>query len=183
MEKLNFKIRKVNQKDRRWVKEFIAKNWGSEKIISHGKVYFPHKLPGFLAVKNNEYLGLITYHIEKESCQIVSLDSIVKRKGIGKDLVEEVKKVARKLHCKRIRLITTNDNLDALRFWQKIGFSIKAVYPNAIALSRKLKPEIPLIGNYGIPIRDEIELELKIQQKPSKQNLKNAFFSLITQKI
>lgn len=44
----------------------------------------------------------------------------------------------------------------------------KAVYPNAVSLSRKLKPEIPLIGNYGIPIRDEIELELKLKKQSKK---------------
>ncbi len=76
---------------------------------------------------------------------------------------EEVKKVAQNLYCKRICLITTNDNLDALCFWQKIGFSIKAIYRDAVVRARCLKSEIPLIGNHGIPIRDEIELELKIK--------------------
>jgi GNAT superfamily N-acetyltransferase len=163
MRKSDFKVRKVNQKDRGWIKKFIAKKWGSEKIISRGKAFFPYKLSGFLAVKDDEYLGLITYHIEKDSCQIISLDSIVKRKGIGTNLIEEVKKVGRKLGCRRIWLITTNDNIDALCFWQKIGFSIKAVYPDAVTLARRLKPQIPLIGNYGIPIRDEIKLEVEIR--------------------
>ena len=87
------------------------------------------------------------------------MNSIIKRKGIGTALVEKVEKIAKELNCKKIWLITTNDNIDALLFWQKRGFSIKAIYPNAISVSRKLKPEISEIGNYGIPIRDEIELE------------------------
>jgi len=159
MRKLDFKVRKVNQRDRSWIKKFIAKNWGSKKIISRGKIYYPYRLPGFVAIKDNKYLGLITYNIKKDSCEIISLDSIIKRKGIGKTLVEEVEKVAQRFHCKRIWLITTNDNFDSLIFWQKIGFSIKAIYPNVISFSRKLKPEIPLIGYYEIPIKDEIELE------------------------
>jgi len=163
MGKIGFKIRKITKEDRGWIKKFITQNWGSEKIISKGKIYFPHKLPGFVAVREREYLGLITYSVEGNDCQIITLDSIIKRKGIGQALVKEVKKVAKNLGCKRIWLITTNDNIDTFVFWQKIGFSIKAVYPNAISLSRKLKPEIPLIGNYGIPIKDEIELELKLE--------------------
>ena len=103
-----------------------------------------------------EYLGLITYSVEGNDCQIVTLDSITKRKGIGQALVEEVTKVAKNLGCKRVWLVTTNDNVDALVFWQKIGFSLKAVYPDAISLPRELKPEIPLIGNYGIPIKDRV---------------------------
>lgn len=163
MKKLDFKIREVKEEDRQWIKEFITKNWGSEKIISRGKIHFPHKLPGFIAIRDNEYLGLITYRMEGNSCEIISLDAIIKKQGIGKALVDKVKEVACESNCKRIWLITTNDNIDALCFWQKIGFSIKAVYPEAITLSRKLKPEIPLIGNYGIPLRHEIELELRIK--------------------
>ena len=162
-EKIKFKIREINEKDREWIRKFIIKKWGSEKSISRGKVYYPHKLPGFIVFKDKKYLGLITYNIKKDECEIQTLNSVIQQRGIGTALVERVKKVAEKLGCKRIWLITTNDNIDALRFWQERGFLIEAVYPNAMSFSRKLKPEIPLIGNYGIPIRDEIKLELKIR--------------------
>lgn len=163
-QKFNFKIRAIKDCDREWIRKFISKEWSSEKSVSRGKIYYPHNLPGFIAFKNKKYLGLITYNIKKDSCEIITLNTIVKKKGIGSALVEKVKKVAKKSGCKRLWLITTNDNTDALRFWQKIGFFIKATYPNAMSFSRKLKPEIPEIGNYGIPIRDEIELELKIKK-------------------
>jgi len=163
MKKFNFKIRKVEDKDREWIRKFIIKEWGAERVVSRRKIYYPHKLPGFIAFADKKYLGLITYLIKNDTCQIISINSIIKRKGIGTALVERVKKEAKKLGLKRIWLITTNDNFDALRFWQKRGFSLKAIYPNAIAFSRKLKPEIPLIGNYGIPIKDEIEMELKFK--------------------
>jgi hypothetical protein len=29
-------------------------------------------------------------------------------------------------------------------------------------VARRLKPSIPLVGDFGIPIRDEIELELRL---------------------
>jgi hypothetical protein len=58
-----------------------------------------------------------------------------------------------------LRVTTTNDNLDALRFYQKRGFQIVAVRPGAVDESRRVKPSIPVIGEHGIPIRDEIELE------------------------
>ena len=62
--------------------------------------------------------------------------------------------------CKRIWLITTNDNINAIKFYQKCGFVFSAVYCDAIKNSRRIKPEIPLIGNFNIPIRDELEFEL-----------------------
>lgn len=59
-----------------------------------------------------------------------------------------------------IRSLSPDDNLNALRFYQKRGFVLVAIYRNALDIARKLKPEIPLIGNDGIPLRDEIELEM-----------------------
>ncbi len=92
------------------------------------------------------------------------MNSLIKKKGIGRDLVEKVKKFAKEKNCKRVWLIITNDNIDALAFWQKSRICFKSIYPDAISFSQKLKPEIPEIGNYGIPIRDEIELEFKIKK-------------------
>ena len=162
-QKFDFRIRPIRNIDRAWVREFISRHWGSEKIISRGKIYYPHKLFGLVAFKDKKYLGLITYNIKKGDCEIITLNSVIKNKGIGTILVKKVKEVAKKSGCRKLWLATTNDNIDTLLFWQKIGLVLKSVYPNAITRSRKLKPEIPYIGNYGIPIRDEIKLELKIK--------------------
>jgi ribosomal protein S18 acetylase RimI-like enzyme len=88
------------------------------------------------------------------------MNSLVEKKGIGSALVEAVKEKAKAAGCERLWLITTNDNAAALRFWQKRGFRLSAIYPNAVEELRRLKPEIPLTGNDGIPIRDEMELEM-----------------------
>jgi len=162
--KINFKIRPVIEKDREWIKKFILKNWGSEKVISWGKVYYPHKLPGFVAVSNKKYLGLITFKIERGNCEIVTLNCIKKRRGIGTALIERVKKEALKLSCKKLKLATTNDNLDALRFYQRRRFYITDIHPNIVSFYRKkIKPQIPLVGYYKIPIRDEIRLEMRLK--------------------
>jgi ribosomal protein S18 acetylase RimI-like enzyme len=79
---------------------------------------------------------------------------------VGTALINAVIEAARRQGCTRVWLITTNDNLHALRFYQKRDFVLVAVHANAVARARQIKPEIPLIGRDGIPIRDEIELEL-----------------------
>lgn len=163
MEKLKFKIRKIRDGDREWMRNFITKEWGSEKIIGCGKIYYPHKLPGFLAFSDKKYLGLATYAIRKKECELVSINVSEKRKGIGAALIKNIQRAVRKIGCKRLFLVTTNDNIDALIFYQIIGFAIKKFYPDAIAAARKIKPEIPLIGNYGIPIKDAIELEMLLK--------------------
>ena len=69
-------------------------------------------------------------------------------------------KQAKDIGVERIILTTTNDNLSALRFYQKRGFDISKLNLNAVEQSRKIKPEIPLISVDGIPIKHELELQL-----------------------
>jgi len=128
-------------------------------------VYHPQDLPGFVAIQEGEKVGLVTYNIEGESCEVVTIDSIRPSSGVGTALIEAVRDIAIKSRCKRLWLITTNDNLNALRFYQKRGFVLVAVHRNALDVSRKLKPEISLIGDDGIPLRDEIELEMMLDNR------------------
>jgi N-acetylglutamate synthase-like GNAT family acetyltransferase len=153
-------IRQIEEKDKKWIINYLSKEWRGEIIVSRGKVHKIKELNGFVAVENNDYVGVITYLIVNDGCEIVSINSLKEKQGIGTALLHPVIYNAKKHNYKRIWCITTNDNIDALSWYQKRGFHIKAVYPNAIKHSRKLKPSIPSVGNYSIPIRDEIEMEL-----------------------
>ena len=157
-------IRPINTDEQEWIAHFIFEQWGSKKVISRGIVHYPQNLPGFVALYEGEKVGLVTYTIEGRSCEIVTLDSTLPSSGVGTALIDAVREIATDLGCKRLWLITTNDNMNALHFYQKRGFMLVAVHRNALELSRKLKPEIPLIGNYGIPLRDEIELEIILNE-------------------
>jgi ribosomal protein S18 acetylase RimI-like enzyme len=157
-----FHIRPLDSSDKDWVRHLIAERWGAEFVVAHDTIFHPHDLPGFVAVQGAEKIGLITFSIAGDSCEIVTLDSLRPSIGIGAALIEAAKTVARQAHCKRVWLITTNDNLNALRFYQKRGFVLVAVHRNAMEVTRQLKP-IPLIGEFGIPLRDEIELELMLK--------------------
>jgi len=155
-----FQIRPVNNDDKKWVVNLMQEWWAGPEIVTHGKPHRADKLPGFIAVHQGKRAGLITYCLEGQDCEIVTMNSLAERTGIGTALVDAVKSAAVLKKCQKLRLITTNDNTAALRFWQKRGFHIAAVRPNAMEEYRKLKPEIPLTGNDGIPIRDEIALEM-----------------------
>lgn len=138
----------------------VAEQWGAEIVAAHGTLYHPVDLPGFVAELDGKAAGLVTFHIAGGACEIVTLDSLRPDQGIGTALIEAVKAAAGAAGCRRLWLITTNDNLHALGFYQKRGFRLVAVHAGAVDAARRLKPEIPLIGNDGIPIRDEIELEI-----------------------
>ena len=138
----------------------LTERWGSARIITRGRVHQADRLPGFVAEVEKERAGLVTYRIEDDQCEVLSLDSLREGLGVGSALLEAVRAVAREGGCRRMWLITTNDNLAAVRFYQKRGWRLVAVHRNARDESRRLKPEIPSIGINGIPLRDEIELEL-----------------------
>ncbi len=158
----SFTIRPVERTDRNWIAQFLDKHWGSTRIVTRGQVYLGHLLDGFIAEQDGKPVGLITYRIDGDACEVVTINSLAQGQGIGTALLETVKQVALEAGCRRLWLIVTNDNLPALRFYQKRGFHLAAVYPNALEASRRLKPEIPLFGLDGIPLRDEIELELTL---------------------
>jgi len=155
-------IRPLHHGDREWLSRFVAENWGTDKIVVHGVTYHPCDLPGFVAVEGGERIGSITYHIEGDSCEIVTLGTTRPSIGAGTALIEAVKETARQAGCRRLWVITTNDNIDALRFYQKRGFVLVAVHRGAVEEARKIKPEIPRVGSDGIPLRDEIELEMPL---------------------
>lgn len=141
------------------VKAFIAKYWGSELMVSRGRIHTVADLDGFVITDEDQIIGLITFSVSGGECEIVSLDSISQEQGIGSMLINLVIEAAKKAHCKRLWLITTNDNTKALRFYQKRGFDIRHFYYNSVDLARQIKPEIPLYGHNGIEIKHEFELE------------------------
>ncbi len=171
-----FNIRPLERSDREWVAHFLDERWGTTQIVSRGKAVYGHLLPGFMAEQSMapaedeaepseaaaENIGLITVHIGERECEITTLDSLLESIGVGTALVEAVEDWAREAGIERLWLVTTNDNLAALKFWQKRGYELVTVHRNAIAVARRIKPQIPITGLDGITIRDEIELEKRI---------------------
>ncbi len=155
-------IRAVEDADRERVRVLVVEHWGGPTVVSRERVHTPDALPGLIAEADGSIAGLATFRIDGPECELVTLNAFAAGEGCGTLLVEGVADAARRAGCQRLWLITTNDNTGALRFYQKRGFRLVAVHRDAIAGSRMLKPQIPLMGLDGIPIRDEIELELML---------------------
>jgi len=156
---IGIEVHPLSTADQDWIEEFYQQRWGSKRIVSRGALYTVSELPGFTAWVGKKPAGLLTYHISGENLEIVTLDSLKPNQGVGSALIGEILKFAKSNNLYRVWLITTNDNTPALRFYQKHGFNLVKIHKDAVQSSRELKPEIPLIGLDGIPIRDEIELE------------------------
>jgi GNAT superfamily N-acetyltransferase len=147
---------------RAWADRIVREVWGAPIVVSRGRVHNPADLPGFVVLLDGSAAGFATYAIDDRSCELVTIDSLIPDSGVGSALVEAVRSAARRAGCNRLWLVTTNDNTHALRFYQRRGFVLAGLHRDAVADSRRLKPEIAERGHDGIPIRDELELELRL---------------------
>jgi ribosomal protein S18 acetylase RimI-like enzyme len=158
-----FRIEPLSEANRAEAAGILQRRWGTTRMVSRGRLFDAAAHPGFLARDESGSLGLITFEIAGPECEITTLQSLVEGRGVGSALIDVVRRIAADAGCARLWLITTNDNTPALRFYQKRGFRLVALYRDALAESRRLKPEIPLLGRDGIPLRDEIELEVRLR--------------------
>jgi GNAT superfamily N-acetyltransferase len=159
-------IREKEPRDENWIDLVLNERWGANGtgiIVVHNEIIDARTLPALIAGERD---GLAIYKIGSinnvVAAELISLDAITPRQGVGTALVEGLITKLKEQRVEFLRVTTTNDNLDALRFYQRRGFRIVAVRPGAVDEARKVKPTIPTVGDYGIPIRDEIELELWI---------------------
>ncbi|MEO8422933.1 MAG: GNAT family N-acetyltransferase [Actinomycetota bacterium] len=155
-------VRPLRDEERAWVRDFVRERWGDEIVVGHGVVFTPATLPGLVLTDDaGGAVGLLTYVIEKDACEVVTIDAVVEGCGYGGLLIESVAHVAREAGCS-LWLITTNDNVRAIGFYRAHGFEVVAIREDAIQESRRLKASIPLVNELGVPIRDEIEMERRL---------------------
>lgn len=157
-----FKITKITTSDLEEVLKIVEEFWGDHTIISQGQVFDASELSGLKAVEQNRIAGILHYEIQGNNCEILTLASLKEGQGIGSALLNALEDIAKEKNCRKLSLSTTNDNLHALGFYQRLGFYITALLPGQIKVYRKLKPAIPEIGEHDIPIRDEVRLEKRL---------------------
>lgn len=161
--KIGLKPEPVDESFRQAVTEFISERWHGTRMLIRGQVIDMTKVDGFVVFNKGAIIGLITYLIEDRICEVTSFDSLLPGSGIGTMLMERVINTAKQKSCTRIQLITTNDNVNAIRFYQKHGFELVGIYLGAIDLERVKKPQIPLIGQNGIPLRHEVDFAMELK--------------------
>ena len=144
------------------LRELLGSRWGSPIIITRARTHDATTLPGYVYREGGRLMGLITLSIQGRDCEVVTIDAVEQGRGIGSAMLARAERHARAAGCDRMWLVTTNDNLRALYFYQIRGFRLIAVHRDAVLHSREIKPEIPACAPNGIAILDEIELEKEI---------------------
>jgi GNAT superfamily N-acetyltransferase len=152
-------IRKRRAEDVPAVAAFLDRH-NSERVARLDRLERPLDHPALFAIDGGTVVGVLTYILDGPAMEILTLHADRQWAGCGTALVRAAERIAAESHCDRIFVITTNDNVDALRFYQRRGFRLAELRPGAVDRSRAvLKPEMPAVGAYGIPLRDELVLD------------------------
>jgi GNAT superfamily N-acetyltransferase len=153
-------VREKGADDQRWVEELLQERWGSRIVVAHGDSYDAASLPALVAGQRE---GLASYRIDGDQAELITLDARTPGQGTGTALITALVERLEERGVRELCVTTTNDNLRALRFYQRCGFRISGVRCGAVNDARRQKPSIPELGQHGIPIRDEIELRLRLE--------------------
>jgi GNAT superfamily N-acetyltransferase len=148
-------IRPAGPQDAAWIGGFLRDRWGATTIVVHGEVIEATSLPALIAENRH---GLAVYRRFDRDAELVTLDADPVGVGTGTALIRALVARLRADGCERLWLTTTNDKLSALRFYLRRGFRLIQVRLGAVDVARGLKPSIPMVGEHGIPIRDELDL-------------------------
>jgi ribosomal protein S18 acetylase RimI-like enzyme len=157
------RVRDAADVDRAAVEAFLEER-GAARVARLGALVDARTHPALVAEDDSgRLMGVLTYVVAGDRCEVLTVHAADRRRGVGTALLERVERTAVEASCRRLWLITTNDNVDALRFYQRRGFHLTRLHPGAVDRSRaSLKPESPAVGEHGIPIRDELELEKEL---------------------
>ena len=160
-------IREYRDSDRAWAEAYLDDEFGGALQARRGELIDVLALPGFVAETGRRPTGILTYRRLGGDCELAFMAAFERHQGIGTALLEALLEAV--AECSRVWVVTTNDNLEALRFYQRRGFRLAALRTGAVDESRALlKPQIGAVGEFGIPLRDELELELSLEISHSR---------------
>ncbi len=156
-------VRRVRSDDREWIGETVAASFGSTRMVSRGQLYEDvSTLDGYVVENDGRPIGCGLWREIDGDAELVILVTTYRGAGAGTALLDAVVEHAREAGWKRLWLITTNDNTDAMRMYQRAGWEWVDFRRNAITDARHLKPELPKTGDHGIAIAHEIEFEFPL---------------------
>lgn len=154
-------LRPTRTGDREWIADALNAQWGSVAVVSRGRLTEDASLlSGLVAERDDRPVGFALLRRDGDEGEVVVLQSLEPRSGVGTALLQRAREEAGRSGLRRLWLITTNDNLEAIRFYQRCGWDWVGFHRDALDESRRIKPSIPKVGAHGIPLRHELEFEL-----------------------
>jgi ribosomal protein S18 acetylase RimI-like enzyme len=155
--------RSLEPDDEAVAEKLLDEEMGGRHQARLGEVHDVLALQGLARWAGGELVGLATLTSPdsgtgRVELAVLAVASSHRGQGHGAALVEAAAESAASSGASELWLVTTNDNLDALRLYQRHGFRLSELHAGAVDAARKAKPELPDVGANGIPLRDELVL-------------------------
>jgi ribosomal protein S18 acetylase RimI-like enzyme len=161
-------VRPLAAGDRGWVRATLLRNWSSTTVARRGELIEARDLTGYVALLGGRRTGLVLVDVRNGDLEVVAISTSTVRRGVGRALIKQCVEQARERGCQRVWLITTNNNVAAIAFYQHIGMDLCAYYRYGVRALRHLKPSIPRRDRTGVPIDHELEFELLLDPEPER---------------
>jgi ribosomal protein S18 acetylase RimI-like enzyme len=161
------RVRPIDSADRPWVARRLGDAFGGVEVARKGVLIDASVLPGSVATYEGRLVGLLTHDVADGECEVVAVLSTERGLGVGWALMDAARDHAVAAGCRRLWLVTTNDNARAFRFYQRWGMDLCAFHRHGARRSREAKPSLPRLGADGIPIEHELEFELDLGMRRS----------------
>jgi ribosomal protein S18 acetylase RimI-like enzyme len=161
---ISVEVRPLNADDLDWAVEALEGGLGGRLQARRGELIDVLDDTTLVAWRGERRVGLLTYRPDGPGrIELSAIVAVERGTGVGSGLVRQLVAIARTEGAGEIRVTTTNDNMTALAFYQRLGFRLVELRAGAVADSRRtIKPSIGTVGENGIPLRDELELELRL---------------------
>ncbi|HZQ86647.1 MAG TPA: GNAT family N-acetyltransferase [Acidimicrobiales bacterium] len=158
------RVRLLAKADRPALRKVLAEQWGLPVVSISGVHDDPSALPGFVADDSlptgGMPLGYLTYIVDGDQCEVLTINALLQGAGVGRALMDAARGAAVNAGCRRLWLMTTNENLRAIAFYQRWGMDLAALHRNFADTVRAAKPAVDLSPHDGIPFRHALEFEL-----------------------
>ncbi len=145
-------------------RSLVAREWGTDALVIAGKVRATDDMSLIAATRADGRVLGIAYYAMTEAVALLGAIVVVdaSEPGVGTMLFNAVADEARTLKLKKLRAITTNDNFEAMKFYQKRGMHFLSLFPGGMNAYRAFKPNLRSEGRHGIACRDMLELEMDL---------------------
>jgi len=159
------RVRLLAARDRPALKKVLVEQWGLPVVSISGVHDDPSTLPGFVAddalPTGGMPLGYLTYLVDGDQCEVLTINALLEGAGVGRALMDAARTAADNAGCRRLWLITSNENLRAIDFYQRWGMDLAALHRNFADTVRAAKPHLDTAaGPGGIEFRHALEFEL-----------------------
>ena len=141
----------------------MVREWTSTSVARLGELVEAAELPGHLATLAGRRVGLVLVDVRHREYEVVAISTSEPRRGVGRALMERCFAEARDTGCRRVWLVTTNNNITAIAFYQRLGMDLRALHRHALRVSRELKATIPERDADGVRIDHELEFEVLLE--------------------